>query len=73
MTQYNTLNIKWSNSQLNKSESGIKTRAELTFNLSPNMIEHSSDEANFPLKILLTGTQVSRICKTFRNGVHQLK
>ena len=37
------------------------------------MIEHSSDEANFPLKILLTGTQVSRICKTFRNGVHQLK
>ena len=73
MTQYNTLNIKLSNSQLNKSESGIKNGAELTFNLSPNMIGNPSNEANFPLKILLTGTQVSRICKTFRNGVHQLK
>ena len=73
MTQYNTLNIKLSNSQLNKSESGIKNGAELTFNLSPNMTGNPSNEANFPLKILLTGTQVSRICKTFRNGVHQLK
>ena len=73
MTQYNTLNIKLSNSQLNKSESGTKNGAELTSNLSPNMIGNSSNEANFPRKILLTGAQVSRICKTFRNGVHQLK
>ena len=30
MTQYNFLNVKLSNSQLNKSKSGIKTNNEVT-------------------------------------------
>ena len=30
MTQYNTLNVKLSNSQLNKSKSGIKNGTEIT-------------------------------------------
>ena len=30
MTQYNTLNIKLSNSQLNKLKSGIKNSTEVT-------------------------------------------
>ena len=34
MTQYNTLNVKLPNSQLNKLESGIKNRTEVTLNLS---------------------------------------
>ena len=34
MTQYNTLNVKLSNSQLNKLKSAIKSRTELTLNLS---------------------------------------
>ena len=29
MTQYNTLNVKLSNSQLNKSKSGIKNSAKV--------------------------------------------
>ena len=30
MTQYNTVNVKLSNSQLNKLKSGIKNNAEVT-------------------------------------------
>ena len=32
MTQYNTLNVKLSNSQLNKLKSGIKNAAEVILN-----------------------------------------
>ena len=35
MTKYNTLNVKWSNSQLNKLKSAIKkNRTKVTLNLS---------------------------------------
>ena len=34
MTQYNTLNVKLSNSQLNKLESGIKNDTEVTLKIS---------------------------------------
>ena len=34
MTQYNTLNVKVSNSQLNKLNSGIKNGTEVILNLS---------------------------------------
>ena len=58
MAQYNTLNVKLSNSQLNKLKSAIKHGTELTLNLSSNLIENSNDEINFPHKLLLTDTQV---------------
>ena len=58
MAQYNTLNVKLSNSQLNKLKSAIKHGTELTLNLSSNLIENSNDEINFPYKLLLTDTQV---------------
>ena len=48
MTQYNTLNEKLSNLQLNKLKSVIKRGAEVTFNLSSNVVGNSNDEANFP-------------------------
>ena len=34
MTQYNILNVKFSNSQLNKLKPGIKNGTEVTLNLS---------------------------------------
>ena len=34
MTQYNILNVKLSNSKLNKLKSGIKSWSEVTLNLS---------------------------------------
>ena len=66
MTKYNTLNVKLSNSQLNKLKSTIKDGTEITLTLSSNLIGGSNDETNFPYK--LTDTQVSKICKTFANG-----
>ena len=38
MTEYNTLNKKLSNSQLNKLKSGIKNGTQVTLNLSSNII-----------------------------------
>ena len=65
MTQYNSLNVKLSNSQLNKLKSAIKNETEVVLRLSSNMI--ADDETNFPHKLLLTNRQVSYICKAFTN------
>ena len=58
MTQYNTLNVKLSNLELNKLKSGIKNNTEVTLKISSNVIGGSNDENNFPHKLLLTNTQV---------------
>ena len=68
MTQYNTLNLKFSNSQFNKLNSGISNGTEITLNLLPNLIENSNYKTNFPHKLLLTNTQVSEIHKAVANG-----
>ena len=56
MTQYNTLNAKLSNWQLNKLKSGTKNNDEVTLKLSSNVAGHSDAEINFPHKLLLTYT-----------------
>ena len=60
MTQYNTLNIKLRNSQLNKLKSVVKNGTEVTLNVSSNLIGNSNDETNLSRKLLLTGLQVSK-------------
>ena len=67
MTQYNTLNIKLSNSQLNKLKESTKNCTQVTLNLSSNVIGNSNDETNFPPKLLLRNAQVLRVCKAFSN------
>ena len=67
MTQYNTLNVKLSNSKLNKLKSAIKKGTDVTLNLSSNLVASANDETNFPHKSLLTNTQVSKIRKAFAN------
>ena len=67
MTQYNILNVKLSNSQLNKLKSAIKNGTDVVLRLSSNMIGNSDDEATFPYKLLLTIRQVANIRKTFAN------
>ena len=42
-------------------ESAIKNSNEVTLNLSSNVLGNSNDETNFPRKLLLTNTQVSRL------------
>ena len=56
MTQYDTLNLKLSNSQLNKLKSGIKNGTEVTLKPSSNVVGDSNDENNFLHKFLLTDT-----------------
>ena len=67
MTQYNSLNVKLSNSQINKLKSAMKNGADVVLRLSSNMIGNSDDEANFPHKLLLTNRQVANINKDFAN------
>ena len=68
-TQYNSLNVKLFNSQLNRVESGIKNSTEVTLNLSSNIIGDSINEINFPHKLLLTDTQVSKLRQAFANNL----
>ena len=54
MPQYNTLNVTFFDSQLNKLKSGIKYGAKVIL-------------VTFPRKLLLINTQVSRLCQAFAN------
>ena len=51
MTQYNSLNVKLSNLQLNKLKSAIKNETDVILMLASNMNGNSDDEANFPHKL----------------------
>ena len=64
MTHYHSLNVKLSNSQLNKLKSAIKSETEVVLRLSSNMI--GDNETSFPHK-LLTNRQVSNLRKAFAN------
>ena len=66
MKQGSTLNVKLSNSQLNKLKPAIKNESEVVLRLSSNMI--GNNETNFPHKLLLTDRQVSSLCKYFTNN-----
>ena len=68
MAQYNRLNTKLSNPQLNKLKAVIKNENEVVIRLSPNMIGESNDKGNFPHELLLTDRQVSSIRKGFVNN-----
>ena len=65
MTQCNSLNVKVSNSQLNKLKSAIMNETEVVLRLSSNMI--GDFEKNFPHKLLLTNRQVANLRKAFAN------
>ena len=70
MTQYNNLNVKLSNPQLNKLKPAIKNETDAVLRLSSNMIGNSDDETNFPHKLLLTNRQVANLCKVFANHIN---
>ena len=62
MTHYISLNVKLSDSQINKLKSAIKNKTKVVLKLSSNMIGNSDDETNFPHKLLLNDRQVSKFC-----------
>ena len=65
MTQYNSLNVKPSNLQINKLKSAIKNETEVVLRLSSNMV--GDDENNIPHKLLLINRQVAVLRKAFVN------
>ena len=67
MTQYNSLNVKLSNSQLNKLKSSIKNETDVVLRISSNMVGDSNDKTNFPHELLLTNRQVENNRKPFAN------
>ena len=53
MTQCNSLNVKLSNSQLNKLKSGIKNNTDITLNISSNVNGNSNVETNIQPKYFI--------------------
>ena len=69
MTQYNSLNVKLSNSQLKKLKSVIKNETDVVLRISSGMVGSSNDNTNFPHKLLLTDRQVANVRKAFANNL----
>ena len=69
MTQYNSLNVKLSNSQLKKLKSAIKNDTDVVLRISSGMVGNSNDNTNFPHKLLLTDRQVANVRKDFANNL----
>ena len=72
MTQCNSLNVKLSNSQLNKLKGAIKNETDVILKLSSNMVDNSvklqsNNETNFPHKLLLNNRQILSLRKPFAN------
>ena len=65
MTQYNSLNVKLSNSELDKLKFPIQRKTGVVLILSSNIFR--DDETNFPRKLLLTNKQVKNLRKAFAN------
>ena len=65
MSQYNSLNLRLSNSRLNKLKSAIKNESDVVLRLSSNTIGNSGDETNFPQTYLLTNSQIANLRKAF--------
>ena len=77
MTQYNSLNAKLSNSQLNKLKSAKKNKkkkkkkekqTEIVLKVTSTIVGNSDNEINLAHKLLLTKKQVANL----RKSTHQL-
>ena len=58
MTQYNTLNVRLSDSQLNRLKLIIKNGTEVILKVSSNIVGIANDVNTFLRKLLLTDAQV---------------
>ena len=67
MTQNKILNVKLSNSQINKLKVAIRNDSDVVLRLSSNMFGNFDDETNFLHKLLLTNRQVTNFRKAFAN------
>ena len=68
MAQFNTLNVKLSNSHINRLKSGIKNGTEVILKVSSNVFGDWNHENSFQQKLLLTNTQVTKFHKALAIG-----
>ena len=66
MTQYDTLNVKLSNSQLNKLKSGIKNGSQVTLNISSKIKSFKAFANVSSNSIKFSKTQLSKIVQVGR-------
>ena len=69
MTQGNSVNVKLTNSQLNKLKSATKTETGIALRSKSNLIGNSNDEVAFSYKLLLTNTQAANLRKAHVNNL----
>ena len=62
MTQFNSLNVKLSHSQLNELKSAFKNEIEAVLRLTSNMTDKPNGETNFWHKLLLNVIHVQNHC-----------
>ena len=65
MVEYNTVNAKLSNSQLNKLKSAIKNNKRTTLRMNAKMFNGN----NLPYELLLTTRQTTKLRNAFRNNM----
>ena len=65
MTQYNSLHVKLSDSELNKLKSSIENETDVVLGISSNMVGDSNDNTTFHHKLLLTNRQLANARKAF--------
>ena len=65
MVEYNKVNVKLSDLQLNKPKPGVKNRQCLTLRMNIKTFCRS----NLPHKLLLTTTQKSKLRNSFENNM----
>ena len=64
MTNYNSVNIKVSDSKLGKLKLARKNMTEITLRLPSIIIGNANDEIKFPQKLLLNKRYVTKFCST---------
>ena len=65
MVEYNTLNVKLSNSQLNKLKSAVKSNERRTLRMSARMFNGN----NLPHELLLTARQTTKLRNSIENNM----
>ena len=65
MVEYNTVNAKLSNSQLNKLKSSVKNRQGTTLRMNARMFSAN----NLPHELLLTTRQTTKLRNTIENNI----
>ena len=65
MVEYNTVNVKLSNSQLNKLKSAVKNNQGTTLRMNARIF----DENNLPHELFLTQRQISKLINSVENNL----